>query len=285
MLVALLGTVGWLLLCAFAAFLLTHRLGSPYAEPAPGGYSDQRLQARDGLQLGAWYQEGESGDAVLILHGDEKSRRQMLPHAPPYQELGASLLLLSMRAHGDSDGRLNDFGWSARQDVLTAVDFLEKKGHQRIFIDGVSMGAAAAVFASKELGDRVDGYILECLYLDLDSAVDRRMHMFLPPGLSSLASWGLEFVSPVCFPDYHKISPRAHMADIPDNVPVLVLGGELDPYVPVTQLESLAAEIPAHSRLVVFPKAGHNELREADQTTYDRLVRDFCQKPPSSAGL
>lgn len=264
-----------------ACGILTHRLGGPYPEPAPAGYSDERLLTQDGLELGAWYRQGEGKVAVVILHGDENSRRAMTGQTPPYEALGASVLLVSLRAHGDSQGRFNDFGLSARHDVIAAVEFLEKKGLERIYLDGVSLGAAASVFAGGELKGRVAGYILECLYLDLDSAVDRRTHMFLPPGLSSLATWSLEFVSPLWLEDYRQISPVKAISEIPESVPILILGGAKDDYVPPEHLQRLSERVASHCQLVLFPEAAHNDLRQQDPVEYDRLVTEFCLRKES----
>ncbi len=80
-----------------------------------------------------------------------------------------------MRAHGDSSGEFNDIGYSARLDVVAAVEFLERRRPARpILIHGTSLGAAAATFAAEELGHRVHGYVLECPYRDLRTAVWNR---------------------------------------------------------------------------------------------------------------
>jgi alpha-beta hydrolase superfamily lysophospholipase len=83
--------------------------------------------------------------------------------------------MISLRAHGDSTGDFNDMGYSARHDVVAAVEFLERRRPGNpIVIHGLSMGAGAAVFASGELGHRIKGYVLESPYRDLKIADFRR---------------------------------------------------------------------------------------------------------------
>ena len=63
--------------------------------------------------------------------------------------------MISLRAHGDSTGDLNDFGHSARHDVVTAVDWLEHNHPERpVVVWGQSLGAAAAIFTAEAIGRR-----------------------------------------------------------------------------------------------------------------------------------
>ena len=49
------------------------------------------------------------------------------PRAKLVAAEGCATLLISLRAHGDSTGDVNDIGYSARHDVVAAVDFLERR--------------------------------------------------------------------------------------------------------------------------------------------------------------
>src|SRR5262249_49183846 len=150
------------------------------AEPAPavawGTLEEHRLRTSDGKTLGAWFHRGPpDGPAVVVLHGNRGCRGDGLPAAEFFAGRGCAVLLVSLRAHGDSTGAVNDFGFSARRDVVAAVAFLEKERPGRpILLNGTSMGAAAAIFAAAELGERVGGYVLESPYRDLHQAVRNR---------------------------------------------------------------------------------------------------------------
>ena len=102
------------------------------------------------------------------------------------------MLAITLRAHGDSTGEVNDIGWGARHDVVAAVEFLRKKFPGRpVFVVGRSMGAAAAIFAAEELKTDVAGYFLEQPYKDLTSAVWNRLQNHLPPVLDWVAYCGM----------------------------------------------------------------------------------------------
>jgi dipeptidyl aminopeptidase/acylaminoacyl peptidase len=122
----------WLLGSLIFVYVLTRRPHAPFAEPAPaiawGSLEEYRLHTSDGETLGAWLYRGPSdGPSVVVLHGNRGCRRDGLTAAEFFAGQGCSVLLVSLRAHGDSTGEINDFGYSARHDVVATVEFLEKK--------------------------------------------------------------------------------------------------------------------------------------------------------------
>ena len=152
--------LAWLAVSSAIAFRLTRRPRAWFAEPAPhvswGPIRDHRLRTRDGQDIGAWFVEGREDDdapQVLLLHGNKGSRANSLKRAEFLSSAGYPVLMISLRAHGDSSGDSNDIGYSARHDVVAAVEFLERKHPGRpIVVMGVSLGSAAAIFAAQELG-------------------------------------------------------------------------------------------------------------------------------------
>jgi pimeloyl-ACP methyl ester carboxylesterase len=268
----------WLLVCFAAAYHLTRRAAPRHDEPAPqvawGQVEPLRLRTSDGLDLGGWFVPGsDDGPSVLLLHGNSCNRSQSLPAAEVFARAGCSVLMISFRAHGDSGGNYNDIGWSARRDVLAAVDWLEQRRPGKpIIVRGLSLGAAAAVFAAKELGTRVRGYILECPYQDLKTAVRNRTELWLPPVIDRIGYAGMRLVSFLILPDLEQVSPVHRIADIPASVPILILAGEADAYARPFEARALQERVASHSRLVFFAGAGHGPPVDADPELYRREV-------------
>lgn len=279
-----LGLVVTWLLCSFAvSYKLTRRPHPMFAEPAPevawGPLESQRLVTSDGEQIGAWFAEGKAeGPSVLILHGNKGSRRNSLRRAEILAtEGGCSVLLISLRAHGDSSGDFHDIGFSARRDVVAAVDFLqERRPDQPIIILGVSLGSAAAIFAAEDLGSRVQGYVLESPYQDLKSAVWNRTQTYLPPSLDRVAYAGLRITAPVILPRFEDISPINAIGQIPANVPVLILSGGKDTLAPPDEAEALFNRLQSHGRMKIYPNAGHHDLIDSDPELYRNDLLGFC---------
>jgi pimeloyl-ACP methyl ester carboxylesterase len=225
----------WLLVSLSVAHRLTRRAQTPFSEPLPtaewGTFEPHRFKTSDGEEIGAWLVVGpEDAPSVVLIHGIGASRSACLSRAKLLAAEGFWVLMISLRAHGDSTGEFNDMGYSARHDIVASVKFLERRRPGKpIIIHGLSMGGAAAVFASSELAHRVQGYILESPYRSLKAAVWHRIENILPPLLDQIAYVGLLVVSPLVLPDLAKTSPVEAISGIPADVPVLILAGGEDP--------------------------------------------------------
>jgi uncharacterized protein len=273
----------WLLASLAVEYRLTRRLQPPFPEPVPAvdwaRFESHRLMTFDGQQIGAWLAAG-AGDApsVLLIHGIGASRSACLSRAKMLTAQGCSVLMISLRAHGDSTGDFNDMGYSARHDVVAAVEFLERRRPDNpIVIHGLSMGAGAAVFASGELGHRIKGYVLESPYRDLKIAVRNRIENALPVPFDRIAFLGLQVVAPLVFPDLGKISPVEAISGIPADVPVLILAGGEDPVVRPHEAHAILDRVRSHGTLVLFEHAGHMNFPETYLDLYQRSLLSFLQ--------
>lgn len=270
--------VTWLGMSWYVAHKLTQRHRPIFAEPVPtvnwGRFEGLRLQTRDGETLGAWYLPGRvDAPAVLLLHGNGGSRGNVVSRAEVLASRGCAVLMVSLRAHGDSTGDYNDIGYGARLDVVAAAEWLEAHAPGRpIVIQGTSMGAAAAVFASRELGHRVRGYILESPYSDLKTAVWNRVENALPGLIKWVAYRGLIVVSPLVLPHLDMISPVEAILGVPDDVPVLILAGQLDIMARPEEAQALHKQVRAHGDLHLFEGSDHIQMIETDPARYRSAV-------------
>jgi uncharacterized protein len=277
----------WLLGSLVVAHRLTHRSRPRADEPTPrvawATFEPIRLPTLDGHEVGAWFASGrDESPSVVLLHGNGGNRGSLLDRAKLLAGEGYSVLPVTLRAHGDSSGDFNDIGYSARHDVVSAVEFLERRRPGKpIFVLGASLGAAAATFASKDLGSRVAGYVLEAPYLDLRSAVRNRTRSALPIGLEWVAYQGLLTVSPLVLPYFDRISPYEAIGGVPYHVPILLMAGRHDEKATPGQVEALFDRVRSHGRLVVFEKAGHLQYQQTDPELYRSEVLGFLRKSES----
>jgi pimeloyl-ACP methyl ester carboxylesterase len=275
---ATLAVVLWLVGSYFMVYRFTQRPQPMFAEPAPeiswGEIQSLRLPTDDGEELGAWFIDGEAEQPlVLLLHGHRGCRRDCLAQAKMLAEAGCPVLLISLRAHGDSTGQVNDAGYSARHDVAAAVGWLRKNHPDRpVVVWGRSLGAAAAVFAAGQLSNGVTGYILECPYQDVYTAVWNRMEYYLPPVVRHLAYAGAVIVAPLVLPEADKISPLDAAASIPESSRVLIMAGSNDRRARPEEARAVFERVRSHARLVIVPQADHLRLHEADAGLYEESV-------------
>jgi alpha-beta hydrolase superfamily lysophospholipase len=187
--------------------------------------------------------------------------------------------MISFRAHGDSAGEVNDFGYSGRRDVVAAVEWLRERCPGRpVVVWGQSLGAAAAVFAAPELGDRVAGYILECPYRDLRTAVRNRTRAYLPPVAEFVAYAGFSTVAPAVLPDADEISPAGAASRIPPSARVLVLAGAADRRATPEEAAAVAGAVGGRAELVVVEGGDHLRLAAADPVGYRKAIVGFLER-------
>lgn len=274
----------WLGCSLVVGYYLTRRLKPVFAQPAPvvswAQWEDVRLTTSDGLGLGAWYAPGKPNlPAILLLHGYGGSRQSNFWLAEMLSKRGHAVFTISLRAHGDSDGEINDFGRSSAQDVVAAVEFLEQKTPGvPIVIRGSSLGAAAAIFAAGKLDHRVAGYVLECPFRDLDTAVWNRTRVHLPPVADCCAYAGLRCVAPLLLDDIDGISPKQAIAKYPKCMPTMIVAGSADRLATLDEAEDLRSCLDDNCQLLVFEGAGHGGYRHWDQEKYDRALFEFLKQ-------
>jgi pimeloyl-ACP methyl ester carboxylesterase len=273
----------WLAASFAVAYRLTRRHRPPFREPIPAvswaKLESHRLQTCDGQVLGAWLVPGtKHAPSVVLLHGNGGSRIQCLRRAEMLAAEGCTLLMVSLRAHGDSTGAINDIGYGARHDVVAAVDFLERRRPGKpIVIHGTSLGAAAALFAAAALDHRVAGYILESPYKDLKTAVWNRTENALPPVFDWIAYRGLVAAASFVLPHYEQISPLTAASGVPADVPVLILAGSQDRHARPAEARALHDRIRPHARLILFEHGGHMDFPDIAPERYRQSLRGFLR--------
>jgi alpha-beta hydrolase superfamily lysophospholipase len=261
--VLVIGLASWALSGLAAAYALTRRTHARTVETPEGDppFVSLRLRTSDGLAIGAWLAERDTDPvAVVLVHGHGASRSAVIEEARALWSAGASVMPISMRAHGDSDGDVDDLGWSARHDVEAAVLHLhEARPDRRIVVLGYSAGAAAAIDAAEALGDRVAGWVLVAPYADLALATRHRTQRYLPPGIEWIAYAALRLGALVVFPDLDRMRPIDHAGAL--AAPSLFVAGGADDRAPESEVRAIAARA-SDARTIVVPGLQHEQLGE-----------------------
>lgn len=142
------------LLPAVVALLVTNRARPEASGRTPAdlglAFEDVRIATADGTELAAWWIPSGDGATVIVLPGSGSTRDDVLDHAAFVVEAGYGVLLLDVRGHGDSGGRIMDLGWGAERDVADVVSWLEAEGAERVGVLGLSMGGEIALTAAAE---------------------------------------------------------------------------------------------------------------------------------------
>jgi pimeloyl-ACP methyl ester carboxylesterase len=274
----------WLLGTGVATTLYTRRLTGPSAEPMPqvdwGDLEDVRLHTGDGQTIGAWVnRRGDKPAVALLLHGVGDTRAWWLPVMRLLADHGYASMAISFRAHGDSTGTVEDFGYSAQNDVIAAVAYLRGRFPGRpVVVAGSSLGSAAALFAAPSLGREVSGYFLESPYRDLETAVWNRTNA-APPPFNWLAYEGMQLWGRVLLPEpAGVIRPIDRVADIPPDVPVTFAAARGDPWCKLGEVEDPYHKIESHAQLVIFEGSRHGACSRTDPQRYDAALLELLSR-------
>jgi pimeloyl-ACP methyl ester carboxylesterase len=143
-------------------------------------YEDVTFPTRDGLALSGWYIPSKNGAAIIAAHARNGNRTGMIYHAGFLAQHGYGVLLLDLRGHGNSEGKLWLYGWQGHLDVLGALAYLQNRpdvNPNRIGAVGLSAGAEAVLHAAAVndqikavVSDGADYRVLKDMYLVADPA-------------------------------------------------------------------------------------------------------------------
>ena len=236
------------------------------------------IRSRDGLTLSARYYHHAHGAPIAIcFHGYRgTSIRDFCGGARLCLSHGHNVLLVDQRAHGESEGHAITFGIRERFDCLDWVRWAEEQGSPAILLYGISMGAATVLMAAGEgLPSTVRAAIADSPYSSPEAIiakVSRDMH--LPPALS------MPFIRTAARLAGFSLA-ECTVADAVRRarIPILIIHGEDDRFVPCEMSAEIAAANPSIRRHT-FPEAGHGISYMKDTPRYHALVHEFLSGIP-----
>jgi alpha-beta hydrolase superfamily lysophospholipase len=139
---------------------------------------DVAFRSSDGVELKGWWVGAPAAKGtVVMVHGLNRSRIEMVRRAPFVHRAGWNALLFDLRHHGESGGQATTFGAKEKEDVKAAVRLARERSPGPVVVWGVSLGAASVVFAAAE-DPQVAGVICDSSYRSLDDTVRHHLQLF-----------------------------------------------------------------------------------------------------------
>ena len=240
-------------------------------------YEKVSIISHDTLLLrGRWYEGDDDKPTAILFHGYRGSAyRDFCGGSALLFEKGWNVLLVDERSHGMSEGRAITFGIKEKFDVSDWVRYVEeRRGVERgIYLFGISMGAATVLMASSLLNKKtVKGIIADCPYSSPEAIISKVMRdMKLKPALlmpivrlSSLI-WGRCSLKTI----------SATEAVTKTDIPILLIHGEDDRFVPDYMSHEIYEANKDIIRLETFPNAGHGLSFMVDNPRYRKIVDEF----------
>lgn len=238
-----------------------------------------RITAEDGIPLAArYYHHADGAPLAIVFHGYKGfARRDCVGGYTLCKKLGCNVLLPDQRAHGASGGHTITLGIKERLDCRAWARWAAGRfGAQTpIFLMGVSMGASTVLMAAGlDLPPSVRGILADCGYTSPRAVIRRYLPRFLP-WLPVGPAYAVGRLGMRLFGRFDPESADCPGALAHAAVPVLLLHGEADSYVPCAMSRENYDACAAPKRLVTIPGAGHAMACYTDPAAYERAVADF----------
>ena len=254
-------------------------------------FEDVAFQAADGVELrGWWVPAPQARGSVVLVHGLNRSRIEMVRKVPFLHGAGWNALLFDLRHHGASGGDASTFGDRERLDVQAAKAFAAKRASGPVVFWGVSLGAAAATLAAA--GDpSVAGLVCDSTYRSLRDTVRHHLSLF------RRFRWWLRLVPswPVASEVVWWMGRRGRFD--PDAVDLVAAASRLsgrptlfvcnsgDRRMPPEIAFEMKAAAGENARVLVVPGNSHGGAWREGTAAYEKAVGDLLEEAVASTRL
>ena len=237
---------------------------------------DVTFLSREGTKRAGWFVPGKDKATILLLHGYNCDKREMLPHADFLHAAGYSVFLFDFRNRGQSEGSAVSLGYYEQQDVLGAIDYLKTRSDvdaDRLGALGVSMGGATAIMGAAQTPE-LKAVVSESAFRSADSSIKQAFTHFV-----SLPSFPYAPITVQIIRLRLGISP----GDIvPENVvgkisprPIFIIHGLNDKTISPDDGRALYAAAREPKELWLVPGSGHAQGVKVAKEEYTRRVVAF----------
>jgi uncharacterized protein len=275
------GWVPWFL----AGLVTTRRFQFPDRENAgftPRSFElveeNVTFEAKDGVRLVGWWVAAPSArGTVVLLHGLNRSRVEMVRKLPFLHRTGWNALLFDLRHHGESGGAYTTFGYHEKQDALAAVAFARARAAGPVVLWGVSLGGATATLAAAE-DQAIAGLVCDSSYRSVPDTVRHHLNLFrgFRWWLRPVPSWPV--ADEVLFWMGRRAGFDAYAVDVIAAAsrlvgrPALFVCNSDDRRMPKEIAFELQAAAGARARVLVVPGASHGGAWRDGTAAYEHAV-------------
>ncbi len=238
------------------------------------------IQSKDGLTLsGRYYHSADGAPLAIGFHGYRSCwLTDFCGGSDIAFQMRHNVLLIDERAHGRSQGRTITFGIKERQDLLCWVEYaLRRFGNDvKILLYGVSMGGATVLMASElALPENVKGIIADCPY---SSPLDIILEVGKQDGYPTKLIKPFVILGAKLYGGFDVREATAAEAVKHTKVPILIIHGEDDTFVPTDMSRIIQESNPSMITRHTFPGAYHALSYMVDTPRYQALVKEFIEK-------
>jgi pimeloyl-ACP methyl ester carboxylesterase len=254
-------------------------------------FEEVAFKAPDGVPLAGWWvPAADAKGTVVLVHGLNRSRIEMVRKTPFLNHRGWNALLFDLRHHGASGGEVSSFGHFEKDDVHAAVEWARAHAAGPVVLWGVSLGGASATLAAAD-DPTVAGLVCDSSYRSLRDTVDHHMT------LARSWRWWMRVVPP--WPvgnevlywigrkggfDVDTVDIRAAAAHLAGR-PALFVCNSGDKRMPSEIAFDLKAAAGEHARVLVVPGNSHGGAWRDGTAAYERAVGEILDEAAAGGGV
>lgn len=237
------------------------------------------IRSYDGLKLSARYFEGDDDKPLCIcFHGYRGSAvRDFAGIGLHLIHEGYNVLIVDERAHWRSQGHTICFGIKERFDAVSWVKFANQRfgKDKSIFLFGISMGGGTVLMASgQRLPRNVKGIVADCPF---NSPKDIIKHVCRKIKLNPDLLWPIIWLAGLVYGRLRVNATTAADEVKRSKVPVVILHGEADDFVPMSMSKEVQKANPSMIEMHTFPHADHGMSYFEDEERYIGIVEGFIE--------
>lgn len=247
--------------------------------------------SHDGLKLkGRFYNwHGDGAPIQIQFHGYKAMAiRDYSGGSRLAKALGYNVLLIEQRAQGQSDGNVITFGILERYDCLRWIDYVNARFGARtpVYLAGISMGAATVLMATEfDLPSNIRGVLADCPYSSPEKIIAKVCR-----GMGYPEKLAMPFVrlGARLYGGFSLRASSAVQAVKKATVPVLIIHGDDDRFVPCEMSKEIYDAYTDEKTLEIFENAGHGICFLEDYKRYERVLKAFivrCENRAKERGL
>ena len=249
-----------------AAGAITHSVRIPVIGEPAEAHEVLSIPTDDGLVLEGWlFAPARPRGLVVLVHGKDINRQHLSFAAGRFLRQGYAVLAFDQRGHGRSQGTLTTYGAREVGDLRRAIDValaspsLFGASSVPVFLVGESLGAAVAL-QTAAVEPRVRGVVAAASFADLRSVIADRTPCFVDDETRDAAL--LEAAAEGGF-RVDDISVVRAAASI--TVPVLLVHGSDDTYIPMRHSLRIYEALTSPKRLLRLEGVGHTDVLQHDE--------------------
>ena len=235
-------------------------------------YQEITFKSTDGIKLSGWFiPNNKTRAAIIVMHGYPADKANLLGIAE-FLAKEFNVFLFDFRSFGKSEGKYTTAGYLEKNDLLGAINYLEKeKNITKVGLYGFSLGGAVALMTNHE---NVKAIVTDSSYAKLSHMIEHMYSIFFIfkyPLAYLTKLYGILFLKI----NIDDVSPAGNIGKI--KVPILLIHAEKDSQIPVHEAY-LLHDANKKTELWVVEKADHGITYSINPGKYEKRVIELFKE-------